>query len=139
MDEDRLTPKLGRLIDAAKAAARGTAREAAPDGGGAAGQGGAAEPGRSPDVRAEGWAVLGLDGAVYPGGTVAAASAAAAAGHTEPEAAAFAVVGEAGDTLLPRAGWRAGMGDADPELPVAVKYLGRWVLVTLGEIPEEGA
>ena len=52
-----------------------------------------------------------------------------------PEAAAFAVTGESGDTLLPGGGWRDGAAAADPHLPVVVKYLGRWVVVTLEEIP----
>jgi hypothetical protein len=119
MDEDRLTPQLGRLIDAAKAAA-----------GGAAALGGFAAR-----ARREGWAVLGVDGGVHAGQSLAAAVAAAAATHTQPEAAAFAVAGEAGETLLPAGGWLAGAEDVDPELPVVVKYLGRWVVVTLGEIP----
>jgi hypothetical protein len=112
VDEDRLTPQLGRIIDAAKAAAGG----------------------RAP-ARGEGWAVLGGDGKVYLAPRLAAAVAAATTAGTEPEAAAFAVIGEQGETLLPRAGWRAGAEQADPQLPVAVKYLGRWVLVTLAEIP----
>jgi hypothetical protein len=121
VDEDRLTPRLGRLIDAAKAAAGEAAR---------------APGGAAPEAaRAEGWAVLGVDGKVYRAPRLAAAVAAARTAGTEPEAAAFAVTGESGDTLLPRAGWRAGAEQADPHLPVAVKYLGRWVLVTLEEIP----
>ena len=122
MDEDRLTPKLGRLIDAAKAAA-----------------GGVAPTGAVPAARNQGWAVLGLDGNVYPGRSLAAAIAAAAAAHTQPEAAAFAVGGESGETLLPAGAWRDGAEGADPELPVVVKYLGRWVVVTLGEIPGAAA
>jgi hypothetical protein len=118
MDEDRLTPQLGRLIDAAKAEAGGTAPADA-----------------AATARNEGWAVLGLDGSVHPGRTLGAAIAAAAVVSTQPEAAAFAVAGEAGETVLPAGGWREGAEDADPELPVAVKYLGRWVVVTLGEIP----
>lgn len=119
MDEDRLSPGLGRLIDAAKAAAGAPA--------GVVGVAGV--------TRAEGWAVLGLDGGVYTGRRLAEALGAAEGGRTRPEAAAFAVAGESGETLLPAGGWRAGAEGADPELPVAVKYLGRWVLVTLGEIP----
>lgn len=115
MDEDRLTPELGRLIDAAKTAARDAAGAAA--------------------SRGEGWAVLGLDKKVYAGARLAAATGEAVAAGTEPEAAAFAVIGESSETLLPGAGWRKGAEGADPELPVVAKYLGRWVLVTLGEIP----
>lgn len=118
MDEDRLTPGLGRLIDAAKSAA------------------GAQRTGGQLVGRSEGWAVLGRDGEAYTGPDLAAAVAAATEARTQPEAAAFAVVGEPGETLLPVGSWRTGAEDADPDLPVVVKYLGRWVLVTLGELPE---
>jgi hypothetical protein len=122
MDEDRLTPQLGRLIDVAKAAAGGAAAVRAAGG-----------------ARSQGWAVLGLDRNVHAGPSLAAAIAAATAARTRPEAAAFAVAGEEGETLLPTGGWREGAEDADPELPVVVKYLGRWVVVTLGEIPGAAA
>ena len=122
MDEDRLTPQLGRLIDAAKAAAARTA------------------PGSvAVRARSEGWAVLGLDGNIHAGPSLAAAFGAATAGRSQPEAVAFAVAGEAGETLLPVGSWREGAEDADQELPVVVKYLGRWVVVTLGEMPGSGA
>jgi hypothetical protein len=121
--EDRLTPQLGHLIDAAKAAATSAAA-----GGGAALEG-------APPSRAEGWAVLGEDGKAYPGSRLAGALGAARCSGTLPEAAAFAVAGEPGDTLLPGGDWRAGAEGADSQLPVAVKYLGRWVVVTLEEVP----
>ena len=119
MDEDRLTPQLGRLIDAAKAAARA----AAPGPAGRAAQ-------------QEGWAVLGQDGKVYAGARLAGTLGATQRARTSPEAAAFAVADAAGDTLLPGEGWRSGVTGADPHLPVVVKYLGRWVVVTLEEIPD---
>jgi hypothetical protein len=131
MDDDRLTPQLGRLIDAAKAAAARAGAE------GGAAEGGAAE-GASAEgapARAEGWAVLGEDGKVYPGSRLAGAFGAAQRSRTSPEAAAFAVAGESGDTVLPAGDWRGGAVGADPHLPVVVKYLGRWVVVTLEEIP----
>ena len=116
MDEDRLSPELGRLIDAAKAAARTAASEG--------------------PTRAEGWALLAVDGRVYaePDAT-AALSAALAAGAPQLVAAAFAVAGDSADTLLPRGDWRRALTSLDPGLPVVVKYLGRWVVVTLAEIP----
>jgi len=133
LDEDRLTPELGRLIDGAKAAARA----AVGPGRGVMAAGSAEAPAAAGAVtsRAEGWAVLGIDKRVYAGPRLAAAAGDAAAAGTEPEAAAFAVIGEFGDTLLPAAGWREAAEGTDLELPVVVKYLGRWVLVTLGEIP----
>jgi hypothetical protein len=126
MDEDRLSPGLGRLIDAAKAAAA---------------------VGADGHTRGEGWAFLGPGGKVHAASDAAMALAAAraTAGTVEEPvwlvsdlvAAAFAVAGESGETLLPRGDWRFALQDVDPDLPVAVKYLGRWVVVTLGEIPPE--
>jgi hypothetical protein len=76
---------------------------------------------------------------VHSGQSLAAAINAATAAHTQPEAAAFAVTGETGETLLPAGRWQDGAEAADPDLPVVVKYLGRWVVVTLGEIPGAAA
>lgn len=125
MVEDRLSPELGRLIDAAKAAA--------------------AEGAAAASARGEGWALLAADGKVYAGSDVAAALAAARAagvpaadpsvGAPELLAAAFAVAGDSGETLLPQGDWRRAPSRLDPGLPVVVKYLGRWVVVTLAEIP----
>ncbi len=140
MDEDRLSPELGRLIDAAKAAARTAASGATaagePAGAGAATPGGAKAHGAEGPTRAEGWALLAADGRVYaePDAT-AALSAALAAGAPQLVAAAFAVAGDSADTLLPRGDWRRALTGLDPGLPVVVKYLGRWVVVTLAEIP----
>jgi hypothetical protein len=69
--------------------------------------------------------------------TLAAAGATheGAAGDVKPVAAAFAVAGESGVTLLPGVDCRAALAGVDPGLPVAVKYLGRWVVVALGEMP----
>ena len=133
MDEDRLSPDLGRLIDAAKAAA---AAAAACD---------RLAPGAP--ARVEGWAFLGPGGRIHAASDAATAlvAARATAGSAEEPAAhlpglvaaAFAVAGEPGETLLPRGDWRPALQDVDPDLPVAVKYLGRWVVVTLGEIPPQ--
>ena len=83
-----------------------------------------------------------MGGEVYAGPDAAAALAAARAGGAQSPgaasellAAAFAVAGEPGDTLLPRGDWRQALSGLDPELPLVVKYLGRWVVVTLAEIP----
>jgi hypothetical protein len=131
VDEDLMSSEMGRLIDAAKAAARDSAGSVA---------GEPVAPGGNP-VRSEGWALLGRRGTVFTGPGLGAALAAAGAvdglAHAASgiTAAAFAVAGESGDTLLPRSGWCPAGSDIDPELPVAVKYLGRWVVVTLAEIP----
>ena len=54
----------------------------------------------------------------------------------EPEAmTARAASGDSADALLPRGDRRRALTGLDPELPVVLKYLGRWVLVILGEIP----
>ncbi len=126
MDGDHLSPELGRLIDAAKTVAKAGAAGAV-----------AAAP-----TRAEGWALLAVGGEVYAGPDAAAALAAARAGGAQSPvpasellAAAFAVAGEPDDTLLPRGDWRQALSGLDPELPLVVKYLGRWVTVTLAEIP----
>jgi hypothetical protein len=134
MDEDRLTPRLGRLIDAAKSAARAAAvPAAAPSVGGEAPA--AAPAAEGGPLLPQGWAVLGEDGEVYTDLRLAGALAAAQRAGTSPEAASFAVAGVAGDTVLPEEGWRSGVTEVDPHLPVVVKYLGRWVVVTLEEIP----
>ena len=97
MDEDRLSPQLGRLIDAAKAAAASGGR-IGPDGG-SRGAG-----------ASEGWAVLGRRRGLRGGAGAAVRRPARA--HPA-EAAAFAVAGESGDTLLPPA-MAAGAEDVDP-------------------------
>ena len=127
MDEDRLSPELGRLIDAAKAAA------AAPRGPGA--------------PRAEGWALLVGDGTLCVGPDAAAVISAArsgpgkasygglAAGAPELLAVAFAIAGEADDDLLPGEDARDALRALDPGLPIVVKHLGRWVVLPLSGLP----
>lgn len=122
MDEDRLTPQLGRLIDQAKAAAL-RADPTAP--------------------RAEGVALLGGDGRVYvgyPGAEPARPSAAAAepalasakcSGCDEILAAAVAVAGDSAETLLPSPESHQVLAGIDPDLPLVVKYQGRWVMLPL--------
>jgi hypothetical protein len=126
VDEDRLSPQLGRLIDEAKAAAL-RADPTAP--------------------RAEGVALLAGGGAVYvghagadpalpllPAADVALASA-SEAGHGEIVAAAVAVAGDPADTILPSAECRRSLAAVDPDLPVLVKKQGRWVLLLLSQLP----
>jgi hypothetical protein len=132
VDEDRLSPALGRLIDAAKGAARAAANEAAP----ADGATSDVVPGTDAAQRAEGWALLGPGGQAFaasdPAGALTAARA-AGAGPADVEAVAFAVAGDPADSLLPSADPTAVLVGVDPDLPLAVKYLGRWVVVTLAE------
>jgi histidine ammonia-lyase len=116
VDEDLLSPELGRLIDAAKAAA-------------------AAAAAAVPASRAEGWALLSADGCMYAGPDLGAVVSAVRMTASEPVAAAFAVAGETGEALLPPADQRAVLEDVDSGLLVAAKYLGRWVAVPLSELP----
>jgi hypothetical protein len=127
MDEDRLTPQMGRLIDQAKAAAlRVTA----------------------PGMRAEGVALLTGDGSIYSGHpgedpalpTTSAAEVALACARrsacAEISAAAIAVANESGETVLPGDGSRAVLAAIDPDLPVVFKHHGRWVLRLLSQLPD---
>jgi len=131
MDEDRLTPQMGRLIDAAKGAA------------------GKAE-GFS---RVEGVAVLTEDGSVYVGWagvvadqgqtltqvsveTSAGGLAVAAARKASPGrilAAAVAGAGDCGETVLPSSLTVRALAEVAPELPLVLKRHGRWVLSALSE------
>ncbi len=125
MDEDRLTPQLGRLIDAVKVAARRAASGA---------------PG------AEAVALLAEDGTVFAGSAEqggtgietsaagAARRAALASGHEKIEAAAVAV-DEPGETILPSAASRAILALIDPDLPLVFKQRGRWVMFPLSQLP----
>lgn len=127
MDEDRLTPQLGRLIDAAKAASLRVDAAAA---------------------RAEGIALLTAGECIhagYAGGdpdapTLSAAevalAAARAAGETDIAAVAVAVVTDPASTVLPSAESRKCLADLDPDLPVVFKQRGRWVLLLLSQLPD---
>jgi len=127
MDEDRLTPQMGRMIDQAKAAAlRVTA----------------------PGMRAEGVALLTDDGSIYSGHpgedpalpTASAAEAALAcarrSGCADIVAAAIAVANDPAQTAFPSEGSREVLGGIDQDLPVVFKHHGRWVLHLLSELPD---
>lgn len=136
MDEDRLTPQMGRLIDAAKsAAARGV-------------QG---------FVRAEGVALLAEDGSVHVGcagiasehGVLPAAkgvessaadmalASARESGQLKILAAAVAGAGSCGDTVLPSSQTVRALAAVSSELPLVLKRHGRWVLSALSEFAVE--
>lgn len=116
MDEDLLSPQLGRLIDAAKAASMQAGPAAA---------------------AAEGVALLATDGSVYCGsGAQMALASARRAGTTEILAAAVAITNDPGATVLPGAESRACLAAIDPDLPLVVKQLGRWVLMALSKLPD---
>jgi hypothetical protein len=122
MDEDRLSPLLGRLIDQAKAAAA------------------QAVPGSGP---AEGLALLLADETIVsahsvPGVLQSAAEQAIAqvwAGQAI-EAAAVATISPSLPTLLPSDESRRALEAVNPDLPLVVKYRGRWVVKFLSDLPE---
>lgn len=125
MDEDRLSPQLGRLIDQAKAAAQ-RADPTAP--------------------KAEGVALLTGDGGVHTGHPgadpnhpfSAAESALASArreGCGEVLAAAVAVANEPSQTALPSLECRQVLAGIDEDLPLVVKHQGRWVMLPLSRLP----
>jgi hypothetical protein len=124
MDEARLTPDLGRLIDAAKTAAM------------------RAEWYGSAPARTEGWALLAEDGRVHSGADPASmlrmVREDGVVSVGDVMAAAFAVAGRPGDTLLPGSDWESALNVLAPDTPVAVKYLGRWVVVALSELASLG-
>lgn len=156
MDEDRLTPQTGRLIDFAKAAAA----RAAAEGSRAPGQDASGFPRALGEpsqhgARTEGVALLAGDGAVYAGSAMAgpgraSAPAAAAlhlsaaaaalgsarqAGCTEIVAAAVAVANDPAATLFPGSDSRRALAGIDEDLPLVVKHRGRWVLLLLSQLP----
>lgn len=121
MDEDLLSPELGRLIDVAKAAA---------------GEGPA-------ESRLEGVALLTEEG-IYPGRGEGGAGCRAAlealdAWHEAGEDALLAAAVASSDTsvasVLPCPTCRAALAAVDPELPLVIKRKGRWVLTPLSWLP----
>ena len=122
MDEDRLSPELGRLIDEAKTAAR--TLDAA-------------------DPAAEGVALLCDQGDIYTGAAVDPASHSAAhlaleksaeAGAGEVLAAAIAAPYDTRDSVTPSAAVYERLVELDPDLPLVVKRHGRWVMLPASRV-----
>lgn len=124
MDEDQLSPQLGRLIDEAKAVARMLGIT-------------------TPD--AEGVALLTGKGTIHCGaragateeGGSAAGSAlerARAAGDDEILAAAVAAPFHSGETVLPSAESCRCLAGIDPELPLVIKQHGRWIMIPASRV-----
>lgn len=125
MDESRLTPRLGRLIDMAKAASLQV------------------DPGAS---TAEGIALLTERESIYVGhtggdpdrpGTSAAEVALVAArraGEEEIVAAAVAIANDPGATVTPCRESLRCLAGLDPDLPLIVKKRGRWILMIVSEL-----
>lgn len=126
MDEARLTPQLGRLIDSAKAATL------------------TAGPATLP---IEGIALLTDKESIHSGcsggrpaqlGACAAEVALAAAlraGGGTILAAAVAVDGDCGDSTSLSPESRRCLEGLNPDLPVVIKQRGRWVLLLLSQLP----
>jgi hypothetical protein len=129
MDEDRLSPELGRLIDEAKAAARLLGVE---------------------DPAIESVALLTDGGDIYTGATLhygdsvdltrgpdtsphsaahLALERALGAGAGEILAAAVASPYNPADTVLPSVATHERLVGLDPELPMVLKQQGRWVML----------
>ena len=125
MDEDRLSPRLGRLIDEAKAAAWRAGPEVA---------------------RAEGVALLTTADSVHVGYSdgeagscpvSAAGMALAAAQEAGGEgilAAAVAVPSDSSGTVPPCQESLRILAGLDPDLQIVFKQRGRWVMLPLSEI-----
>jgi hypothetical protein len=126
MDEDRLSPQLGRLIDEAKSAARRAALVG---------------------TKAEGVALLAGDGSIYSGHTGAdpvsplssaadvALASARRAGQEEVLAAALAVANDPAETVFPSAESRSCLAGIDLDLPLVIKQQGRWMMRPLSQLP----
>ena len=117
MDEDRLSPDLGRLIDQAKAAARSLGGE---------------------DPAIEAVALLTDGGEIYTGATLGAPPLSAAhlalerareARAGEVLAAAIAAPYDPAETVLPSVATYERLAGLDPELPLVLKQHGRWVML----------
>jgi hypothetical protein len=122
VDEDRLSPELGRLIDEAKAAARALGVDSA---------------------AAEGVALLSDEGDIYVGAAQAPASPSAAhqaleraqeAGAGEILAAAVAAPYDPADTVVASVASYERLVGLDPDLPLVVKRHGRWVMLPASEL-----
>ena len=131
MDDDRLSPELGRLIDTVKAAAR------------AAGPAGRVEAvallTATGDIHRSGTA-QGPAGRGAGGGCSAARDAVSAWGEAGGEdilAAALAWIDGTAEDALPCRSCREALGALDPDLPLVIKRKGRWVVVPLSGLPRD--
>ena len=133
MDEDRLSPELGRLIDQAKAAARLLGVE---------------------DPAIEAVALLTDEGDIYTGATLGRGTAdpaagtalapqsaahlalerARAAGADEILAAAVAAPYRTEETVMPSTATYERLVGLDPGLPLVLKQHGRWVMLSADKV-----
>jgi hypothetical protein len=127
--EERLSPELGRLIDAAKSAAARV------------------DPNRA---RTEVVGLLTSTGAVYTahadedhaGRPVSAVESALglarAAGDSEVVTAVVTLAHDASDSVSPSPAVHRSLAALDPELPIVVKQRGRWVMLPVSRIQPSG-
>ena len=137
MHEERLSPQLGRLIDAAKAAAAQVDPTLPPTevvalltSSGAVYMGQTGRP--APAEQAGEAEQIAGD---HPEASVPAAEAARvlarAAGEDEVLVAVIAVTGDASQSVSPSPATCHSLAELDPELPVVLKQKGRWVMLPL--------
>ncbi len=129
MHEERLSPELGRLIDAAKAAAAQV------------------DPTRA---RTEVVGLLVSTGVVYTahadedrsGGLVSAVESALrlarAAGESEVLTAVVTLAHDLSDSVSPSPATCRSLAEIDPELPVVIKQMGRWVMLPVSRLQPSG-
>ena len=129
MHEERLSPELGRLIDAAKITATRV------------------DPTRA---RTEVVGLLVSTGAVYAAhadedcsGTSASAAESAlnlarAAGESEVLTAVVTLAHDASDSVSPSHATCRSLAELDPELPVVIKQKGRWVMLPVSRLHPSG-
>jgi hypothetical protein len=137
VDEDRLSPQLGRLIDEAKAAARlldGTAPDA--EGVALLMEDGAVHSGASSRLDVDGAAEKAVVDTTHshPCAADLALEQARAGGDREILAAAVAAPHDPSETVFPGAGSYACLTEVDPELPLVLKQRGRWVVIPLSRV-----
>ena len=122
MDEDRLSPELGRLIDEAKTAARALGIA---------------------DAAVEGVALLCDQGDIHTGAAMNSAAESAAhlaverseeAGAGEVLAAAIASPYDTRSTVAPSVTAYERLVELDPDLPLVVKRHGRWVMLAASRV-----
>jgi hypothetical protein len=142
MREDRLSPRLGRLIDAAKAAAQGTTVSRRTTGSATSRTNAQSVAGSSAPVEAVAllcgsdavYAVCSSDSGKMCRAAAEALDAARAAGEYEILAAAVAWRDATAADVLPCQTCRAALAAIDPDLDVVVKRMGRWVLLPLSSL-----
>lgn len=133
MHEEQLSPELGRLIDAAKAAAA----QAGVGGGRAEGVALLAGSGEV-CIGRSGEDPSGEDSGSPPSCAVARAlSAAGSSGAGDVLAIALATTGDPADSFVPCDACKAHLVALDPDIPAVTKQLGRWIMTPVSYLCAE--